>query len=288
MKKHGRAVLPLFLSLFTLLFSPAASSAADDIIAEIDGTPVTASEISAALAALPKPAAEEILKEENRKKFVENYLTWKLLVREAKRRKIDQSSKYSQLIERAQNDILLALLQEKLRSELSADEKDIRRFYDEHPKEFKIPEKRKGRHILVKDEKKAKEILARIQKGGKFESEARLHSEDQQSAAEGGDIGWQERDQMVAALSKVFFSMAAGTVHPKPVQSQFGWHILKLETVTPEKLPEFKSIHEEVRVRYMNDRAQSVIPDLAGRLKEKSSIKIFDDRLPALTRPKSD
>ena len=237
MKKYGGGIFSLFLSVGCLLFSPSASSAADDVIAEIDGTPVTASEIGAALAALPKPAAEEILKEENRKKFVENYITWKLLVREAKRRKIDQSSKYSQLVERAQNDSLLALLQEKLRAELSADEKDIRRFYDEHPKEFKIPEKRKGRHILVKDEKKAKEILARIQKGGKFEAEARLHSEDHQSAAEGGDIGWQERDQMVAALSKVFFSMAADAVHPKPVQSQFGLHILKLETVMPEKLP---------------------------------------------------
>lgn len=277
----------LLCSLILSSLRPPAARAADDVVAEVNKTSISAKELTDAISILPQPFQNKILQPEGRKKFVENYITETLLVAEARRRKIDQSPVYAKLVDRAKNDILIALLQEKLRTELSLDEKDLKAYYESHKREFTVPEKRRARHIMVSDEKKAREILKRVQRGAKFESEARLHSEHRESAAEGGDLGWAERGELQPEIAKVIFSMKAGELLDHPLRTRFGWHVIRLDTVTPESLAPYKEIQEEVRQRAVNERGAAVIPDLVKRLKETSDINIYDQQLHLLGPAKS-
>lgn len=276
MRQDSRGFVCL-ISFFVICFFPVhPSSAEDPVIAEIGSTAITAGELDDVISLLPKKAAEEILRPENRRKFVENYITWKLLVAEARRRKVDASGEFSKRMERAKNEILLDLLQESLRAELPASDKDLKEFYESHKKDY---ERRQARHILVSDEKKAMGILKRIQLGGKFEDEARLYSEDKGSAGAGGDIGPQLERDLVPEISKVMFSMKAGEMTATPVKSRYGWHILRLESILQ---PKWAEIQEEVKQRYLREKSATAVPELTKSLKEKNSIKIYDANLSSL------
>ncbi len=288
MKYPPYFLIALFLCPFvsSSLCLPAAR-AADAVVAEVNKTSISVKELNDAISILPQPFQAKILQPENRKKFVDNYVTEKLLIAEARRRKLDQAPIYAKLIERTKNDILIALLQEKLRSELSLDEKDLKAYYESHKKDFTVPEKRRARHILVSDEKKAREILKRIQHGAKFESEARLNSVHRESAAQGGDLGWAARGDLQPEIAKVIFSMKAGELLDHPLRTRFGWHAIQLDAVTPESLAPYKDVQEEVRLRAAKEQGDGVIPDLVKRLKETSEIKIYDQYLQLLGPAKS-
>ncbi|MBI4178550.1 peptidylprolyl isomerase [bacterium] len=260
----------------------AGAARADVVVAEVAGESVTDRELNSVLSLLPKTARAEILQPDNRRKFVENYLSWKLLVGEAHRRKIDASDEYARRVERAKNEVLLDLLAAALRSEVKVDEAGLKAFYEEHRKDFQVPEKRRARHILVSEEKKASDIIKRLRGGSKFESESKLHSEDRGTAADGGDIGLRMRDDLVPEFSKAVFSMKAGELLDRPLKTRFGWHVIRLEEVSAAREPKWAEIREEVRKRYVNELSLNAIPDLTNRLKAKSRIIIHDDRLPSL------
>ncbi|OGH55666.1 MAG: hypothetical protein A3G34_01190 [Candidatus Lindowbacteria bacterium RIFCSPLOWO2_12_FULL_62_27] len=290
MNSHGRlrrAWSTALLMVAVLAVSPGPLQAADPVVAEIDQTPITVKELNDALAALPEQSVADALKPENRKKFVENYITWKLLVQEAHRRKIDDSPKFTRLMDRAKNDILLLLLQEKLRTESAVSDREVKAYYDSHAQEFAAPEKRRVRHILVSNEKKAQEILKRLKAGAKFDAEARLHSEHHESAHEGGDLGWNSRQDIQPEFAKVVFSMKSGELLDRPIRTRFGWHLVRLEGIQPPKVPPLKEIETEVRRSATQERYARLLPDLVKRLKESSAIKIHDERLPMLSPAKS-
>ena len=117
-------------------------------------------------------------------------------------------------------------------------ETQIKDYYEQHPKEFQIPETVEARHILIKidknaaedavkeAEKRALDIYDRAAKGEVFEALAQKYSEDS-SKANGGYLGKFEKQQMVKPFADQAFSMKAGEIS-KPVRTEFGWHIIKL------------------------------------------------------------
>ena len=270
--------------ILAALFTAGPASAADPagtVIATVDGSPIYASEIKEAIDLLP-PRQAETLDRTKLDTFVENYITWKLLAMEAQRLNITQTPEFAKRVELARNDILISLLQEKLQSDVSVSENEAQAYYLAHKTYFRVPEARRARHILVTDEKKAGEILKRLKAGAKFDAEARLNSEDKVSAAEGGDIGWQQRGEILPEFSKVLFSMKSGELLDKPLKTRIGWHLIKLEGIQTEHDPDFKDIQNEVMRRCTLERRQKLLPDLVDRLKEKSKIHINTDALKSL------
>ncbi len=285
MTSHGRLIVCLSTVLYLGPLGAAPTfGGADVVIAELDGKAITAGELTDALSVFSPETRDEILQPDKRRQLVENFLSWKLLVAEARRRNIESSAEFQKRIDRAKNDILLELLQDRLRAEIHIDDKDIKSYYDARKKEFGVPEKRRAKHILVESEKEANEILQRVRAGAKFDDEARLHSVDRGTAAEGGDIGWHGRQDLVPEFSKAIFAMKPGEIQDRPLKTRFGWHVVRLEAVLPERLPALSEVKQEVQSRLLKDRAAALIPDLTRRLREHASLKIFDDRLTALGR----
>ncbi|MDA8135901.1 MAG: SurA N-terminal domain-containing protein [Desulfobacteraceae bacterium] len=136
-------------------------------------------------------------------------------------------------------------------------EAQVKDYYDQHPKEFQIPETVEAGHILIKVDEKATEdaakkaekqafdIYDRIIKGEGFEGLAKKYSEDS-SKDNGGYLGRFEKQQMVKPFADQAFSMKAGEIS-KPVKTMFGWHIIKLISKENASTLTLSQVSEKIR-----------------------------------------
>lgn len=100
-------------------------------------------------------------------------------------------------------------------------------------------------HILVDSEEKAKELKAQIDAGGDFAELAKANSTDTGSGANGGDLGWFRKGMMVKPFEDAVVAMKPGTVSD-PIQTNFGWHIIKLDETREAAKPTIDDVREEL------------------------------------------
>lgn len=123
-----------------------------------------------------------------------------------------------------------------------------------------------ARHILLETEKEAKDIIAQLGKKAKFEKLAEK-SKDAGSAQQGGELGWTVPSSYVPEFANAMLNLKKGEYTKEPVQSQFGWHVIKLEDVRDLKAPEFESIKPQILQRFQQQSIQKAIHDLREKAK---------------------
>lgn len=154
----------------------------------------------------------------------------------------------------------------ELRRQIEIPDAELRAYYDEHPDEFKRPERLRARHILVKvtpdrpaaqAEARIRQIKARIEGGEDFAAVAREASEDEGSAAQGGDLGYFGRGQMVPAFETAAFGAEVGKL-VGPVQSDFGFHLIEvLDRQAGGQIP-FEEAQVRIRGRLLTERVREL------------------------------
>lgn len=145
-------------------------------------------------------------------------------------------------------------------SKVTADPAELQRYYTAHQEEFKVPERVKVRHILItapagtdaKDQKavdearaKAEGILKQVKAGGDFAELAKKNSQDPGSAANGGELGWIQRNQTVAEFDKVSFSQSKGQISDL-VKTQFGFHIIQTEDKEDARIKPLAEVQAQI------------------------------------------
>jgi peptidyl-prolyl cis-trans isomerase C len=149
----------------------------------------------------------------------------------------------------------------------------------------------KARHILVESEALAKELAAKIAHGDDktFIELAKQHSKDPGTKAEGGDLGYFGRGQMVPQFEEAAFKLKKGDVS-QPVQSQFGWHLIRVDDRREKKPPEFQVVKDRILGSMIHQKAQGIVADLRGRAKidylDAEVKKQIDDERAAGGKPK--
>lgn len=118
-------------------------------------------------------------------------------------------------------NIRFKLLQEKATADVEVTDKEIKAYYDQASKELN------GRHILVKDEKTAKEVAKKLNEGGDFAALAKEYSTDPGSAEKGGELGWFSVGKMVAEFNDAAYALEVNKIS-EPVKSQHGFHIIQV------------------------------------------------------------
>ena len=149
----------------------------------------------------------------------------------------------------------------------------MRKVYDEAVKQQGAEQEVRARHILVPSEAEAKAILVEIKKGTDFAEMAKQKSKDPGAAAEGGDLGYFTKDQMVPEFAEQAFKMNKGDVSD-PVKSQFGWHIIKVEDKRSKPAPAFEAVKEQVE-QFVTRRAQA---EYITKLREGSKVERLDKK----------
>ena len=137
-------------------------------------------------------------------------------------------------------------------------------------------EEARARHILVETEAKAKDIFEKIAHGEDFARMAKEFSKDTGSKEEGGDLGYFSRGQMVPQFEEAAFKLKPGEMS-QPVQSQFGWHIIKLEDKRQRGAPPFDSIKERIINSLVHRKAQ----EMTQTLRDNAKLEFIDPMLKA-------
>ena len=120
------------------------------------------------------------------------------------------------------------------------------------------------RHILVDKEDEAKDIIASLQKGEKFEKLAE-RSKDPGSKANGGDLDWNAPANFVKPFSDAMVKLEKGKFTTQPVQTQFGWHVIKLDDVRDAKIPTFDEVKPQLAQRLQGQHLDEYFRDLRAK-----------------------
>ncbi len=205
----------------------------------------------------------------NREAIINELVNRELLHQAALKEKVENDETVAFQLEQLKVDAMIQGLINKLSKDNSITDKDLRKEYDKRIAGAKLSEY-KARHILLKTEEDAKTVIAELDSGSKFEDLAKKKSTGP-SAKDGGDLGWFSPSQMVPPFSQAVAQMKKGSYTKKPVKTQFGWHVIKLEDTRKRTPPKFEDIKQQIRMVLQNKRIQEYISDL--RKKAKIDIK---------------
>jgi peptidyl-prolyl cis-trans isomerase C len=240
----------------------------DPVVARVNGVDIRQSDLAF--------AEEEIggnmptIPPEQKRDYLINYLVDVIVLSQAaEKQKLGDRPDVKRRLAFDHNRLLMeSLLQDAGKSALS-DEAE-RKVYDEAVKQVKNEEEVHARHILVPTEDEAKAILAQLKGGADFATLAKEKSKDP-GAAEGGDLGYFTKEQMVPEFSEVAFKLGKGQLSD-PVKTQFGWHIIKVEDKRTRPTPTFEQVKPQIE-NYVAHRAQA---EMVENLRKSATVERLD------------
>lgn len=164
---------------------------------------------------------------------------------------------------------------EQIRSNITVNDGAVRTFYDNNTDQFQQPEQVCAQHILLADEAKANEVYEQLQDGGDFAELAAANSTDPGSKDSGGDLGCLGRGQTVPEFEEAAFGAEVGET-TEPVQSQFGYHIIRVNEKNPAAATPFAQVSDQVREQLVSQR----LGERIAELRDTSGIETFPEVLP--------
>ena len=170
------------------------------------------------------------------------------------------------------DSILAATYLEDMTKEVKVTEEELKALYDSNVKKNSQTQY-KARHILVKEEAAAKDIIKQLSEGGDFATIAKEKSEDKGSAANGGDLGWFNTRTMVPEFAKAVEAAKVGELPQQAVKSDFGWHIILVEESKPIEPPTYESSKEKLENMIIKTKLSKYLEELNSKAKIEVKLK---------------
>jgi peptidyl-prolyl cis-trans isomerase C len=257
------------VALAVLFSAPIARAEdADQVVARANGVDIRQSDLTLAEedigSAMPQMGPEQ------KRDYLITYLADVIiLAQNADQHQLANRPDVKQRIEFERHKALMeALLQDAGKAAMTDDA--MHKVYDEAIKQTPNEQEVHARHILVPTESEAKDIEAQLKSGADFATLAKQKSKDP-GAAEGGDLGYFTKDQMVPEFADAAFKLDKGQISD-PVKTQFGWHIIQVEDKRIKPTPTYDQVKGQLE-NYVARRAQA---DLVDNLRKSATIERFD------------
>ena len=247
--------------------------------ATVDGKDITDKDIAMILRAMPG-ATYDKLPPEIQQQVLNQAIEQRLLMNKAKKDGIQNSAEYKEALQDAQDELALGVWMKKQLDKITINDKEAREFYNQNPKIFAQPEQIKARHILVKDEKTAKDIIAQLGKAPKgklvdeFKKLSAEKSIDEGIAQDGGELGWFTRDQMVPEFSDAAFKLAKGSFTKNPVKTNFGYHVILLEDKKASGTASYDTVKERVMQGLKMQKFKENLGQIAQELRKDAKVVV--------------
>ena len=245
-----------------------ASSTSDPVIARVNGVDIKQSDL--ALAEEDVGADMQAASPEAKREHLISYLADIIMVTQAADKKnLADSPDFKRRLAFLRSKLLMGYeLQQEAKTALT--DEALKQTYDEAVKSMSGQEEVRARHILVEGEDEAKAILEQLKGGADFAKLAKEKSKDP-GAADGGDLGYFTKDQMVPEFADVAFKMYPGQLS-NPVKTQFGWHVIKVEDKRIKQPPEFEKVKDQIEA-YLARKAQA---DFIAKLRQNAKVERLD------------
>jgi len=207
------------------------------------------------------PEVEDQIKEE--------VIAREIFMQEAQKVGLDGSSDFKEQMELARQTIMIRELFMQFQKKNPVTDDEIKAEYDKFvqaqggagAKEYH------ARHILVEKEADAKDIIAKLKKGGKFDEIAKKQSKDTGSGAKGGDLGWANPSGFVKEFSDALVALKKGQTSETPVKTQFGYHVIRVEEVRDAELPKLEDVKPQIAQQMLQRKMGQYQEDLRGKAK---------------------
>jgi peptidyl-prolyl cis-trans isomerase C len=241
-----------------------AKSDPDKVLATINGTKITQKDVDQISADLD-PQFARLPDDQRRLAALAAIIDIKSLAAKAEAEKLDQTPDFKARMEflkdRAlHNDYFKQQVVDKIT------DADVRARYDKEMAAMPPQNEVRARHILVKTKEEAEAIIKQLDGGAKFEDVAKEKSTDG-SAAQGGDLGYFGPGQMVPEFEKAANELEVGKYTKEPVQTQFGFHVIKLEDKRVQQPPAFDQVKDQVKQILIRERYMELVKKDRGDLK---------------------
>ncbi len=251
-------------------------SADNPVVARVNGVPIMQSDL--AFAEEDMAAENQQVPPEAKRDQLITYLADIILVtQQADKKNRADNADFKRRLAFMRNKLLMGVeLQEEAKAALT--DEAMREVYNDAVKSMSGQEEVRARHILVESEEEAKAILEQLKGGADFATLAKEKSKDP-GGADGGDLGYFSKDQMVPEFAEVAFKMYPGQLS-NPVKTQFGWHIIKVEDKRAKAVPSFEQVRDRIEA-FITRKAQT---EVIAKLRQSAKIERLDkpdDKAPA-------
>ena len=202
---------------------------------------------------------------ELRKAIRDDMINLEVMAQEAVKAGLDKNTDVVQQVELAKQSVLVGAFVQDYAKNHPISEDQLKQEYDKL--KAKLGNKEYNtRHILVETEAEAKDIIAQLGKKAKFEKLA-AKSKDTGSAAQGGSLGWAVPGNFVPEFANALLNLKKGEYTKEPVQSQFGWHVIKLDDTRDLKVPSYEEVKPQLQQRLQQQSIKKAIDELRAKAK---------------------
>lgn len=211
-------------------------------------------------------AAGKTIDENTRASIIDKLITNEVLDQEAQKAGVDKKPDFLAKEELTLHELRVnAFISDYIKKNPISD-KALQAEYDQQKLLFKGFDY-KARHILVKTENEASDIIKQLAKGADFASIAKDKSLDAGSKENGGDLGWFQADTMVKPFSDAVAKLNKGAYTSSAVQTEFGWHVIKLEDTRAAQAPTFESAKAEIHNFLLRQQLDQLVNGLKAKAK---------------------
>jgi peptidyl-prolyl cis-trans isomerase C len=250
--------------------APAAQPLKDPVVATVNGQPVRLSELEVAQQALPQQYRTMPLQAVF-PALLDRIVDSKLVVQEGKKSKVTEDPAFKKRMAFVEDQVLQDFwIQREVARKVTPEK--LQQRYEERLKSMPAEEEVHARHILVSTEDEAKAIIADLKKGAAFDKLAKEKSTDKASGAEGGDLGWFKKSDMVKEFADAAFALNKGDLTETPVKTQFGYHVIKVEDRRKAPPPAFEELAEQLR----EEMSREVVTAQLDQLRSGAKIEKFN------------
>lgn len=242
------------------------------VLAIVEGKEITEKDVEFLLAGIGPQQAMQFNNEEGRKRLLDELINQEMFYLEAIEKGYDKEEAFKLELQKAKENILKQMAIRELLDNIQVTDEEVKEFYEEHKEQFVSPESVRAQHILVKEEDKAKEILAEIKEGLSFEEAAKKYSECP-SKAQGGDLGEFTKGKMVPEFEAAAFELAVGELSDL-VKTQFGYHIIKVTDKKEKGTKNFEEVKSQIKNQILAMKQNKEYLDKTNSLRSKFKFEV--------------
>lgn len=241
------------------------------VLAIVDGREITELDLQTLMQSLGQNAMQ-FQGEEGKAHLLNEIVAQELLYSEAAENKLDEEDDFKAALGEMEKSLLIQYAASKLMKSVTVDDAEVKAFFDNNKDMFKQEASAVANHILVDDKETADKVLAEIKDGLAFADAAKKYSTCP-SKEQGGSLGEFTRGRMVPEFEDAAFAMKAGEISD-PVQTQFGYHIIELDSINDPEEVLFDDVKDQVKQQCLADKQGKVYMAKQDDLKGKYSVEI--------------
>ena len=257
-------------------------------VATVNGNKITQNFFDQYIKAITGGKATSELSQDQRNQALDNLIRAQVVGQQAVKDGVDKVPETAALLELTRLNVLQQAVAEKYLKDKKPSEQELRAEYETQVSQLSKQEYH-AKHILVATEPFAQKVIDSLAKGAKFEDVAKKESMDS-SKDNGGDLGWFTPDKMVKPFSDAVLALKPGEYTKKPVQTQYGWHVIELVETRDLQPPNYDNVRQRLEQVVQAKKIKSYTDDLERTAKIEKKLpedKKADSAKPEDKKPAS-